>query len=286
MSSPVSPITSRLPLIEWTSRFVQPPGAQYVSKDDQLHLDVTTSFVPSVSELGARILTPEGEIHFQRHTVETTLSRVTEHRIFPAREGFLLGFAVSLISGEQAINWNYASVGLSRPDGGGAHVFQGLGQGYFDLGQPLFWPGEPYRRSTDGPGFFRRVTGADPAAGANISIEVPSNARWRPVALEAELVTDATVANRRFILRAERTGGFRIFTSAADAVQTASQSIRYNTGHWGESGGNRDGIVLVNWPEHVYLVPFDTLVSEVVNLQAGDNFGAPVIYVEEWFDEG
>jgi len=287
MSSASSPLTTRSSLVEWTSRFVQPPGEHYLGPDDAFIIDLATSFVPSIVRLAARILTPEGEIHYQEHELETVTTRQLVRQIFRAREGFLMGLAVSLLQGSGATEWNWASVGLTRSATGGGDPYHGLAQNYFDLGSPLFWPGQRYRVPSEGPGFFRQAVEADPIAGVNISIVVPENARWRPVALEAELVTDATVANRRFILEAQRTG-VTLFRTAADVVQTASLTFRYVAGHWGESGANRDGVILVNWPDHAFLShnESDALVSSVANLQGGDNFGAPAIYVEEWFERG
>lgn len=287
MSTAPADILSRSPLVEWTNRFVQPPGGYYIGPDDGFLLEAASSAPPSTIRLAARILTPDGEIHYQEHELVTVTARVLEQGRFRAREGFLLGLAVSLVAGESATDWHWASVGLSKSATGGGEPFHGLAQNYFDLGSPLFWPGQRYRLPTEGPGFFKATVGADPVAGANLIVTVPENARWRVVSLSVELVTDATAANRRFILGARR-GGDGLFRTAADVVQTASQTLRYHVGHWGESGGDRNGEVLVNWPDHVFLSAnlVDDLLSVVSGLQGGDNLGAPTVYVEEWFERG
>jgi hypothetical protein len=278
-----STIETRAPKVEFTKRFVQPPSSLYLTTDDQFRLEFNSSFVPSIMEFGARILEPDGEVIYYRQRLETTTARVAAVDVFDGLEGFLLGFQCVLISGAAGTEWNYGSVGLSRGAADVTRMFQVLAAGYLSLTTPLWWPGGLYRWTTEGQGFMRQIDGDNPAAGSNILEPVAENARWRLVGLEVSFVTDANAANRRFILQARR-GGTVLFATAAAVVQPASTTFRYSVGHWGADSGNLDGRVAVNWPDHAILSSDDELFTAVANLQAGDDFGAPSLYVEEWFE--
>lgn len=278
-----SPITSRGAKIQFTDRFVQPPGAQYVTIDDLIRVEFTSSLVPSTMRFSARVLDVKAGIVYYQQNVATSAARSPVVEVFENIEGFLLGFQCVLISGAAGGNWNYASVGFSRGSVSASRLFQVLAAGYFDLATPLFWPGGIYRWQTEGRGFMRVVTGSDPGVGASFTEPVPENARWRLVGTDITLVTDANPANRRFILEIER-GAVRLTGSVSALAQTASQTVVYNVGHWGESTLNFGGRVKVNWPEHAIMSADDVLVGLATNFQAGDNFGAPVYFVEEWFE--
>jgi hypothetical protein len=200
-------------------------------------------------------------------------------------EGFLLGLIVRGSSGFLNDSWGYATIGLTRREDALADVSQLLCRGYYDAQLPLLWPGSPNEKTRDGVGKTRVVTGADPAAGANFSFNVPAGAEWQLRALEATLVTSAAVGNRRFVLDVFR-GATLLFSTAAAVVQAASLTHSYMVGHWGESGDNRNGKILVNWPDGLRLYNGDSIVSDVEGIAGGDDFDAPTITVEEWFNNG
>lgn len=277
-----SAITSRAPLVEFTKRFVQPPAGLYITQDDLFRIEFTSSFVPATMEFAARILEPNGTVVYYRQRVRTTATRAPVAAAFDGIEGFLLGFLCVLVVGSGEDEWNYASVGLSRGNASVTRVFQVLVNGYFDLATPLFWPGGPSRGPTQGTGILRQLNASNPAAGGEVIQLVPESTLWRLVGLEVSLVTDANAANRRFILEARRST-IVLFAAAASVVQTASTTFRYSVGHWGTDSGNLDGRVAVNWPDHVLLSAGDVMTTVVANLQAGDDFGVPSFFVEEWF---
>jgi len=283
MSTPSAPITTRGPLVEYTSRFVQPPSALYLSPDDALRFQLVSSTVGAQARLLARILEPAGTVRYWQNQLTTVTARVAIRDDFKGLEGFLLGLIVDLISGGTASDWFFGSVQLSLGVSAPGRPFQALCHGYFEDEQPLFWPGGHYRDPWDGRGFMREVTGLNPGPGSQFSQSVPEGARWRLQGMEISLVTSAAAANRRFILEAQAFAGAVYFATAAQIVQTASTTFRYNVAPWGMDGDNRDGRILVNWPADVLLVDGDQLVSAVANLKLGDDFGAPTFLVEEWF---
>jgi len=159
-----------------------------------------------------------------------------------------------------------------------------LTSGYVSDERGLWWPGGPLEHSLEGPGFLRSVLGTDPAAGAEISETVPTNTRWRLLAAIVTLVTDATVANRRTIWLID--DGATVLWFGDDNVNHAPSTtiphllspspIRgtlnygYNT-----SLGTADTMLLQGW----------RLRTTTQAMVAGDNYGAPQLWVEEWIEE-
>lgn len=283
MSTPSADVITRAPRVEFTERFVQPPGALYLSPDDALRLQLVSSAVGARARLLARILEPAGNVRYWQNELATVTARVAIRDDFKGLEGFLLGLIVDLVQGGAASDWFFASVQLGLGVSAPGRPFQALCHGYFEDEQPLFWPGGNYRDPWDGRGFPRQAAGTNPGAGAQFAFSVPEGARWRIQGMDVTLVTDANAANRRFILEARAFGGAVYFATAAQVVQTASLTWRYNVAPWGMDSDNRDGRLLVNWPAEVILVDGDEIGSAAANLQAGDDFGAPTLLVEEWY---
>jgi len=279
---PSSPITTRAPEFQFTDRFVQPPGAVYIEPIDRLVIEATSAAPGTIFRTQLRILRPgEGIIEY-RQEITIATARTPQVETFDLPEGFILGLDVSLPAAASGVAWNYVQVGLARGPSGTFDVFHGLAQGYVDVPYSLFWPGGIYRLPQDGVGLYVIVAGSDPAAGVEATITVPDNSQWLVHAMTTNLVTDATVADRRVLFRPTRSGVV-MFEAAPEIVQPASLTFFYQVADWGTSGGNRNGRILVPWPARVRLQPGDVITTETINLQAGDNLGPLQVYAEEWF---
>lgn len=284
MSSAPSPITTHPRLVDFTRQFVQPPGALYVSRDDNVTFRYGSNATDSQARVLMRYLHPTDGILYWRHDVTSELGRDPVRRQASAFEGFLLGLNVELLFGGTGGVWHWASVQLGREPGGLGVDFHALCHGYFSSGHPLLWPGGHYRDPWDGAGFRLVETQADPAAGTTFSSPVPESARRRLQSLSFELVTDAAAANRRVLVTARSQTGTIYCRSASANVQTASQTQRYHVAPWGENAGLLGSEVMMNWPSDLILRNPDEVAVTAENLQAGDNFGAPTFLWEEWFE--
>lgn len=133
-------------------------------------------------------------------------------------------------------------------------------------------------------GLIRVFTGTDPAAGAEIQENVPTNSRLRLMSIRFGFTTDATVATRQVsLLIFSATTVFRII---AQPTQAASLAIGYNF-----IAGGPDRATVVQ-SEAIVQIPLNLLINDAfsiqtqtTNMQAGDNYGAPEIFVEEWMEE-
>lgn len=125
------------------------------------------------------------------------------------------------------------------------------------------------------------VTGTDPAANVEVSETVPANARWRLLALRVTLVTDATAANREVALQFDD-GTTAYYTVSAGANQAASLTRQYSAAPAGLRGAAATGTdILIAAPSGVMLPAGHRIRTSTTNRQATDNFGAPLLLIQE-----
>lgn len=147
---------------------------------------------------------------------------------------------------------------------------------------------------SDGRGFLRTVTGANPAAGAEVLETVPAGVWWRLIAFSAVLVASAAVANRVPRLVGDRGAATaRSFfiqddgTNPITAGQTrTAQWTRGNPGP-GLPGGaiNADtqtGRFIEGLPDIDWLQPGDRIRTVTAAIDVADDYAAPIYVVEEW----
>ncbi|MGH9411301.1 MAG: hypothetical protein ACRD1V_17845, partial [Vicinamibacterales bacterium] len=112
---------------------------------------------------------------------------------------------------------------------------------------------------------------------------VPVGARWRVKAITAPLVTSSAVANRFPNLIVDD-GAKTVFQVGTDQAQTASTTTTYSIAEGIGLEGNSDNVVLGTLPVDLRLPAGFRLRSLTTALDAGDNWGAPQILVEEWIE--
>jgi len=160
-----------------------------------------------------------------------------------------------------------------------------LGHGYVSYGKALSWPPGDHKHSLEGPGNIKLVTGTNPPAGSEISETVPTNARWQILGMRIRLVTDATVVSRRVCIILD--DGATVF-NVIRATQTQPESIAYNYSlvpglGFEDTIGISD--ILIPLPVNLILPQGYRIRTSTINLQAGDNFDAPKMFVMEWLQE-
>jgi hypothetical protein len=215
------------------------------------------------------------------HTPNTDRTAATSD--LPMGEGWLQSLTVIASGGSTVIGATFVRVDVVRGSGGSATIVATLLQGFVTAAQRLAWPGSLLEHTIAGVGRLRVVSGSDPAAGAEISETVPTGARWRLLSWRASLVTDATVANRVMSLLIDD-GSLTLWQSATPTAHTASLSVSYIFG-LGATSANQQGVMLLSTPAAPLVLPAGYRIRTTTsNLQAGDNWGSPVMFVEEWLE--
>lgn len=145
-----------------------------------------------------------------------------------------------------------------------------------------------YERPLENPGEIRSVNLGNPSAGADYATQtVPTNALWKPVGFEGDLVADANAANRSLTID---------YTDGTDVVGGVVTGLTHTASRTHAYRGNRGGggpMVATNvspsidttvaFPMGEFLLPEVYEVTFVtLNLLAGDNWGDGQLLVEEW----
>lgn len=270
--------------VGFPGREVLPASPLYVTRDDQLIIAVWNSVAGVTVQVRARILRPDGELIPNLFEVVPTTDRVGNDFAFNLPEGFLLTLGVQLSGGTVPRGSCFVEVYLGRAFPPSGQDWGLLISDNISSNQDLGWPGGLLRNSLEGPGRLRSITGTDPAAGVEISETVPTNARWRLHALYVQFVTSATAATRRVHIMLDD-GATTFWDSPSSATQTASQTLRYSAGNIGAIIGSNDSEMQILLPTPIPLFAGYRIQTETASLQAGDNYGAPQLLVEEWIED-
>jgi hypothetical protein len=277
-------IISRSPLIGFATVGVQPPAQHYLSPDDHLFLRVWNSAAGVTVSLRYRYLAPRAGVLAGTITLTPSTDRAANFQRVPLAEGFLLSVTLATAAGTPKRGQTFCQVGIVR---GGVLANEPaalLISDYLADTLLLAWPGGLLRSSVEGPGFLRSITGSDPAAGAEISETVPTNARWRLIGLTAQLFNDATVANRFAALVFD--DGASIYARATfDQATTTLQAPVHSWSMGGNPSGGQTNMRTMPLAQPNALLAGQRIRTATASLQAGDNWSAPVYLVEEWIEE-
>jgi len=161
-----------------------------------------------------------------------------------------------------------------------------LASGYISKQSGLNWPITQSESELAGGGNFKTVLSTDPAAGANASYTVPDNEHWIFHCMRIRLVTDATVTNRRMHLSLPFGGGSDMLQAFPLVDQAASATYDYYFGNFGTIMDELDdNKVLVNIPANFHINGGTSILTAVLNLQAGDNMSAMYMGIEQYFQD-
>ena len=125
----------------------------------------------------------------------------------------------------------------------------------------------------------------DPAAGAEINITVPGRAAWEIMAVTFTLVTSSDVAIRTVSVSFD--DGQHVFVRVAmPTTQSASLTWTYSLFAGGDRQSILFGLLRQALPADLVMLPGWRITTLTSNLQAADNFGAPVLYIREIPERG
>lgn len=173
----------------------------------------------------------------------------------------------------------YASIYLRM---NGERVFKFFG-GYISRQSSMSWPANNSESERQGGGKFKRVQGANPAAGAECEITVPTDEIWIIKGFQVQFVTDANAANRRVHLVLEPFGAATPLNIFGSVDQAANTTRNYTFAPFPVlSDEEDDDDILVAMPPDLIVTDGLTIQTDTTNLQVGDNFALPNIWVEQY----
>jgi hypothetical protein len=258
-------------------------GGIYLSNDEHVRLVAHGSAASVRLAIEGRLIATDGSVNTIRAELAPTSDRLASTVIANAREGWLLHGHVRVVSGAPNIGQCFCRVEIVRGRTGDVTPLMTLAQGYVGALSNLTWPEQFTVAPGDGRGFIRNVTGTDPAAGADWSETVPTNARWRLIAARAALVTDATVASRTASITVDD-GTTTVWNMPCHTTQAASLTFTYYFTAIGASGFASGNTLVIPAPPDMVMGPGWRVRAQTGTIQAGDNWGAPQLWVEEWIE--
>lgn len=284
MPDPV-PILTRAPDVTFGTKLVAPPSPVYIGPGDFLTVKLYTSLAVTIV-LHGRVLLPSGEIkEFERLHAASATDRTLSSESFQLGEVFLLNLSVTQQNVAIQIGTCYVVVTLTHGSAASRVEHTTLASGYCAQDNYIYWPGRPGVDSLTGKGLLRVIPGTNPAAGAEILETVPTGARWRFIAMRAVLVTDATVATRvpSIVFQSAVPLEFlRIGPQTGQGLSTTG-IFSWLSGQGYDSGALAT-IQSIGVPGSMWLAAGHRIATVTTNLQAGDDWAAPVLFLEEYLE--
>jgi hypothetical protein len=277
------PILGTYPAERFATAGVQPASALYVSAEDQLLINAWNSAAGAILDIRWRIMRADGQIVIDHQNLVLTSARATVSQMFPLCEGFLLGVTAAVSGATPRRGQTFVQVGIAR--GNTTNPEQGaiLISDYCTALDFASWPGGQIRSPLEGPGFIRSITGTNPGAGAEISESVPTNARWRIIAVRFVLTTSATVANR-FATVLIDDGTNTLMRSACVTAQPAGQTIPYDFVPMAAIPNIQVFDLYAPFMQGVFMLNGWRWRTTTASIQVGDQYAQVQYNVEEWID--
>ena len=239
----------------------------------QLDFEIT-SFATVAANLSIRVLTKEG-IFKVEHGTQNNGSPSTE--VFSIHD---IPIFISVVDDADAFDQGECYVKLSFRING--EIVMQLGAGYVHQQKALSWPWVNQSEPVVGGGRLKVITGADPAAGAEFTVTVPTNRMWKLLSVRCLFVAAAGGGTRKpHLVLNDGSNDFADYppTDGADA----SQSLFFMFAPLGAaSPSNSDNDLMVNIPGNLSLPEGFVIKSLTEGFAGGDNWATPFLFVEEY----
>jgi hypothetical protein len=251
--------------------------------EENFRLTTFGSLASAVVALEGRLVADDGTIVPLQETQVPNSDRTAKVSIFPAGRGRLTNAQLRVSTGTAINGQVFALLELGRGREGGFQPLVTLIQGYITTTFRRVWPGSLIDSPVAGVGRPRTISGTDPIAGAEMSETVPAGARWLLKTFNVGFVASAAAANRATVLTID--DGANILTQCGtNVIVTAAQLAIYRFGQglpFLTIGALHYNLPL---PLGLLLGPGYRIRTITTNLQAGDDYTAPVYHVEEFID--
>ena len=281
---------------------IAPPSQLYIQRDDVLLLTVSSSIAPESVTFQVRMIeayksgsvggqpdtpakgtaapTPATTIVSGSVTLQTNAAYGVVQQLVPLSEGFLLSVsAIAQNAGSRGVTFVRAQ--LLRAGSGVASTSAQLLADYATFRQAVSWPGGRVLSPNEGAGNLFAVTLANPAAGADWTVTIPTFCRRRVAAVVAQLVTNATVASRIPEIRVQSGSVLEYVGTPTLAVPASTTAQVCGSPSVSTAiAGQVDVMIPLGQP--LIMPGGSKLQSATLGLQAGDQWSNVTILFEEW----
>lgn len=219
----------------------------------------------------------------------TDRSQTSNFSVLPPKKGWLISASIVAQPGITlgARGQTYCQVGLIQAKST-SEIPKILFADYIHTGYASAWPGGTIRSSIEGLGRIYNPTPTDPAAGAELVVSVPTNARWRIYQIQTVLTTSGTTANRTVGSVLDDGTNYLWKFAKQFPNQTASLAVNYE---WSPDYPIvADTATLVDGAQTHGFYPSFTLsagfrfTTNTAGLLLADQYSGTQMLVEEWIE--
>ncbi len=257
----------------------------WVTPDDILVLGVRNRVVGLSLIFTARVWDPDGHLAASAVSVTPPSDGSLAFFSMPLAYGYLVAAAAVVSAGTARLGQVLVSLRIARPPLTNFLTFWFLGADYLTAQTAVFWPPGRVREGGAFPGRVYPIVGNGPGAGSDWSFTVPANVRWRIRNVAAQLSTGVAVINRIPDLTVFLAGSSPMRIAGTQITPASTNQFYY----WAPGlpvAGVTDANQSDQWiPPDLVVVPATTIASVTTNLQAGDSWGTPIMWVEEVIED-
>jgi len=268
------------PPFKFSAALVPPTGAVYIPPGTAIAITIITSLTARVSRTQLQRLLPSGRIQTDTFPFTHTGSGTPESTIVALSESFILSINVDLSGTNTRRGELFYQLQILRSTGPPAPLVQTLLQNYLTTTQTISYPLSRILDPYEGPARTVTQTPAVPGAGAEWTITVPANQRWRVRAIRMTLVTAAAgVARRVHVLHS------RLGVVINEWQSNDDQAVADTRQHQYHPQGFQAAFVsttIYGDMHNFYAEPLDVISSSTQALNAADQYSAIVLNTERW----
>ena len=248
---------------------------------DELRIGVTTAIASMVIGVSGLMRNENGEDSAFDMRVAATSDRVETVLQQNIGAGHLIHAHAYVVSGTNIDRGVFVNARIVREAGATDQPQFTLFSGYLDGGHQPSFPYDRLLAPLEGPGRIRAITGTNQAVNTEITETVPAGAVWRLLGTRFTLVTDANVATRQVTLIVDD-GANTIWQADGNATQLLGLTRNYNFFPWSTLPAAAGTEIFGFVPPNMLLQAGFRIRTSTANIQAGDDYGAPIMLVEEW----
>lgn len=277
--------SSARPDVRFLSQAVQPPSVVYVEQTDVLRIAAASSQANESLTVSWRLLLPNGDIVLNQASLAVPATRTIAIHDEPMAEGFLLSVSCRAATATTR-GQTFARIFLTDPDLGAGQPSYMLMADYVTTAMAPSHPNGRVLAPSEGPGNIIATSISNPLPGAEWTITVPTNARWRLMGLRAIFTTDATVGSRNF--RISTVSGGNVVWQVGESKPNAGIT---NQVYMGPGATRADDALTVALNADGFPYPIDNRLLTGAQIGSLTTFVGPAdawtaisAYVEEWLD--
>jgi hypothetical protein len=218
----------------------------------------------------------------QNFTINTV--KTNQYFIMPLSEGWLLNLSVGCSPGFSKKGQTYVVVIMQRGDLVNSPQSGALLSGYVASSTNLIWPQTGSMYPVDGDGWLHSVNQANPGAGADFLITVPTVTRWRIRSLNAQLITANAGVARIVRLQIKDASGNLVWQAAAQGSVAINTTVQVSAAPGQSVSGSDTTTITIPMAGDVKLPQGFTIGTSTLNINGTDQYSNIWAEVEEWLE--